>query len=107
MTIAITELMEEKVDLGNREDYMQVILTDEEEILDAIGKVRTVFPNVMQIRLENRRYEKNQAVHAEEPDAFRQDPMHLFSEFYELQNNIELEEEEGRKLESIFEEVEP
>ena len=103
----IKELMEEKVDLGNREDYMQVVLTDEEEILDAIGKVRTVFPNVMQIRLENRRYEKNQAVHAEEPDAFRQDPMHLFSEFYELQNNIELEEEEGRKLESIFEEVEP
>lgn len=103
----IKELMEEKIDLGDREDYMQVILTDEEEILDAIGKVRTVFPNVMQIRLENRRYKKEQKIRTDEPDLFRQDPMRLFSEFYELQNNIELGEEEGQKLESIFEEVEP
>lgn len=33
-----------------------VILTDEEQILDAIGKVRTVYPNVMQISFKNRRH---------------------------------------------------
>src|SRR5699024_260815 len=33
----IRQLMEGEIRLGNQEDYMQVTLTDEEEILDAIG----------------------------------------------------------------------
>ena len=101
----IRQLMEGEIRLGNQEDYMQVTLTDEEEILDAIGKVRTVFPNVMQICLENRRYAKQQQIRAEEQDILHQDPLQLFAEFYKMQNNIELEEEEAEKIKTIFEEV--
>lgn len=35
-------IVKKKCEIGNEEDYMHVILTDEEQILDAIGKVRTV-----------------------------------------------------------------
>ena len=101
----IRQLMEGEIRLGNQEDYMQVTLTDEEEILDAIGKVRTVFPNVMQIGLENRRYARQQQIRAEEQDILHQDPLQLFAEFYKMQNNIELEEEEAEKIKTIFEEV--
>lgn len=101
----IRQLMEGEIRLGNQEDYMQVTLTDEEEILDAIGKVRTVFPNVMQICLENRRYARQQQIRAEEQDILHQDPLQLFAEFYKMQNNIELEEEEAEKIKTIFEEV--
>lgn len=101
----IRQLMEGEIRLGNQEDYMQVTLTDEEEILDAIGKVRTVFPNVMQICLENRRYARQQQIRAEEQDIIHQDPLQLFAEFYKMQNNIELEEEEAEKIKTIFEEV--
>lgn len=101
----IRQLMEGEIKLGNQEDYMQVTLTDEEEILDAIGKVRTVFPNVMQICLENRRYARQQQIRAEEQDILHQDPLQLFAEFYKMQNNIELEEEEAEKIKTIFEEV--
>ena len=101
----IRQLMEGEIRLGNQDDYMQVTLTDEEEILDAIGKVRTVFPNVMQICLENRRYARQQQIRAEEQDILHQDPLQLFAEFYKMQNNIELEEEEAEKIKTIFEEV--
>lgn len=101
----IRQLMEGEIRLGNQEDYVQVTLTDEEEILDAIGKVRTVFPNVMQICLENRRYARQQQIRAEEQDILHQDPLQLFAEFYKMQNNIELEEEEAEKIKTIFEEV--
>ena len=101
----IRQLMEGEIRLGNHEDYVQVTLTDEEEILDAIGKVRTVFPNVMQICLENRRYARQQQIRAEEQDILHQDPLQLFAEFYKMQNNIELEEEEAEKIKTIFEEV--
>ena len=101
----IRQLMEGEIRLGNQEDYMQVTLTDEEEILDAIGKVRTVFPNGMQICLENRRYARQQQIRAEEQDILHQDPLQLFAEFYKMQNNIELEEEEAEKIKTIFEEV--
>ncbi|WP_287477521.1 exonuclease SbcCD subunit D [Anaerostipes sp.] len=101
----IRQLMEGEIRLGNQEDYMQVTLTDEEELRDAIGKVRTVFPNVMQICLENRRYARQQQIRAEEQDILHQDPLQLFAEFYKMQNNIELEEEEAEKIKTIFEEV--
>ena len=34
---------------GNSEDYMRIILCDEEEIPEAMGKLRTVYPNIMMI----------------------------------------------------------
>ncbi|MDR3296280.1 MAG: exonuclease SbcCD subunit D [Clostridiales Family XIII bacterium] len=40
---------------GNHEDYLRVILTDEEEIIDPMGKLRSVYPNVMALGFENSR----------------------------------------------------
>ena len=37
-----------------REDYIQAILTDREELIDPIGSLRSVYPNTMQIVLEKR-----------------------------------------------------
>lgn len=40
---------------GDREDYLRIILTDEEEIIDPMGKLRSVYPNVMALDFENAR----------------------------------------------------
>ncbi|MCL1791516.1 MAG: exonuclease SbcCD subunit D [Peptococcaceae bacterium] len=37
------------------QDYLRVILTDEEEIVDPMGKLRSVFPNIMSLAFENTR----------------------------------------------------
>lgn len=43
----------QQVDKG-REDYIQAVLTDKEELIDPIGSLRSVYPNTMQIVLEKR-----------------------------------------------------
>ena len=39
----------------NREDYLHVILTDEEDVPEAMGKLRTIYPNLMKLSYDNRR----------------------------------------------------
>ena len=41
--------------LANKEDYLRVILTDEVEIVDPMGKLRSVYPNIMSLDFENSR----------------------------------------------------
>ena len=41
--------------LANKEDYLRVILTDEEEIIDPMEKLRSVYPNIMSLGFENSR----------------------------------------------------
>jgi exonuclease SbcD len=40
---------------ADREDYLRVILTDEEELIDPMGKLRSVYSNVMALDFENSR----------------------------------------------------
>lgn len=48
-------LSDEVSSQGNKEDYLRVILTDEDEIIDPMGKIRSVYPNVMALDFENSR----------------------------------------------------
>jgi exonuclease SbcD len=41
--------------LADKDDYLRVILTDEDEIIDPIGKLRSVYPNIMSLSFENSR----------------------------------------------------
>jgi len=41
--------------LADKEDYLRVILTDEEEIIDPMGKLRSVYPNLMSLDFDNSR----------------------------------------------------
>ncbi|MCL2747084.1 MAG: exonuclease SbcCD subunit D [Oscillospiraceae bacterium] len=52
----IDKLMRDEVAcLADKEDYLRVVLTDEEEIIDPIGKLRSVYPNMMSLGFENSR----------------------------------------------------
>jgi len=88
------------------EDYMHVTLTDEEEIYDAIGQLRQVYPNLMLLDFENSR--SGQAVHsftAASLEGTRKNPVELFDEFYQIQNNTELSFEQKEILADIMGEV--
>jgi len=41
--------------LADREDYLRVVLTDEGEIIDPMGRLRSVYPNVMSLDFDNSR----------------------------------------------------
>lgn len=103
---SLEELLKKQCEIGNQEDYMHVILTDEEQILDAIGKVRTIYPNVMQISFKNRRHMKQlESAQIKEDQISNQSPAELFEQFYKMQNHIDLDEKRLQLVLSVFEEV--
>lgn len=103
---SLEELLKKQCEIGNQEDYMHVILTDEEQILDAIGKVRTIYPNVMQISFKNRRQMKQlESAQIKEDQISDQSPAELFEQFYKMQNHIDLDEKRLQLVLSVFEEV--
>ena len=71
---------------GNCEDYLHVTLTDEEDILDGLQKLRVIYPNIMQLEYDNRRTRENPELTAAQA-VEQKSEMELFMEFYELQNN--------------------
>jgi exonuclease SbcD len=86
-------------------DYMHITLTDEEEIYDAIGQLRQVYPNLMVLDFENNR--TCQSVYgylAATAEAVRKTPLELFEEFYQLQNNTELSSEQIDIITKVMEE---
>lgn len=93
-------------DTEGSQDYIRAVLTDEEELYDAVGRLRQVYPNLMRLDFENSRTAPGAALAAADSDvAARQTPAELFAEFYQKQNNTELSESQLRVMEEIFEQA--
>ena len=75
------------------EDYIHVVLTDEEDILDAIGKLRVIYPNLMKLSYDNKRTRSSNIIE-DVRDVEKKSPVELFEEFYETQNNQPMSDEQ-------------
>lgn len=84
ITGRLKELMrQEIVQAENSEDYIKAVLTDTEELIDPIGTLRSVYPNVMQIVLE-RKSSGQEGTYRLEAAARQKSAGELFARFYEL-----------------------
>ena len=86
------------------EDYMRVILTDEQDVPEAIGKLRDIYPNIMRLEYDNSRTRAG-AVELETTAAETKSPIELFGELFYKQNNKELTEEQTSLLQELIEEI--
>ncbi len=90
---------------GNRDDYIEAVLTDEGEIIDAIGKLRSVYPNTLSVR----RATEDETVFAL-PERGREiskiPPPDLFLQFYKEVLGKEVPAGGFELLEQIWEEIE-
>ncbi len=88
----------------NREDYLHITLTDEEDVPDGAAKLRVIYPNLMRLDYDNARTRsRNLPEGAEEPAA--KPPLKLFEEFYERQNNQPMTEEQIRFSRELMETI--
>lgn len=87
-----------------QEDYIHITLTDEEDIVDAIGKLRTVYHNLMKLDYDNKRTRSVAQIDGA-VDVEAKTPIELFSDFYELQNNQPMSEEQKAFVEDLIEQV--
>ncbi len=90
---------------ANTLDYIHATLTDEEEVYDAIGKLRSVYPNIMRLDFENSRSIWNTDAKLAAADVDEKSAMELFAEFYESQNNVALPDKQRLIMENLFEEM--
>lgn len=73
------------------EDFVRITLTDENDIPDAIGKLRTIYHNLMELRYDNKRTRSGHKVIEGASDARSKNPLELFSELYSKQNGDEMD----------------
>lgn len=86
------------------EDYLQITLTDEEELIDPIGTLRRVYPNVMQLLFEKR--EKTIDLEFDPSMELKKKAAdELFVDFYELLRGHEMDEARKQVIKEVVEEV--
>lgn len=86
------------------EDYIYAALTDEEDVPEAIGKLRLIYPNLMHLKYDNSRTRTNQVIDGAE-DVQRKTPLELFGELYELQNNQPMSAEQRDFTQELIESI--
>ncbi len=87
----------------DRDAYVRVILTDENDIYGAMGQLRSIYPNLMRLDYDNLRTRSGTA-ELEEADVKR-NPLELFEEFYQQQNHQPMSEEQRGYLAELLEAI--
>lgn len=85
------------------DDYIQITLTDEDDIPDGLQKLRIIYPNLMQLLYDNSRTRQNRVIAMAEA-VEQKSELELFEEFYELQNNQPMSQEQSAFVRQLLEE---
>ena len=86
------------------EDYLHITLTDEQDVPEAIGQLRVVYPNLLKLSYDNTRTRSDQVI--EGPSAVEnKSPLQLFEEFYEIQNNQPMSQEQRSFVQELLETI--
>ncbi|MBQ4340769.1 MAG: exonuclease SbcCD subunit D [Firmicutes bacterium] len=86
------------------EDYVHITLTDEEDVPDAVGKLRVIYKNLMKLDYDNTRT-RNLGSIAGEADIESKSPLQLFGEFYEGQNGRDMSDKQLEYMSELIENV--
>ena len=88
----------------NLEDYLQITLTDEQDIPDGMQKLRVIYPNLMRLEYDNQRTRENKTVKSAK-SVEKKSELELFEEFFEIQNNQPVSEQQRRFVERLIQEI--
>ncbi len=88
----------------DRMDYAHVTLTDEQDVLHAMELLRTVYPNIMKLDYDNTRTRSNNEIKGGE-NVEKKQPLDLFKEFYELQNNQPMSRQQADFMDKLIKDV--
>lgn len=88
----------------NTDDYIFATLTDEEDIPDAISRLRSIYPNIMQLEYDNKRTRTNQIIDTSDINSLKT-PIEFFNEFYQLQNNQSLNDAQMQIMQDLIDSI--
>lgn len=84
--------------------YIHITLTDEDDIPEAIGKLRAVYPNLMKLDYDNSRTRSSAEILGA-AEVERRSPLELFGDFYEQQNNQPLSDVQRAYLTKLIDQI--
>ena len=85
-------------------DYIHITLTDEDDIPDAVGKLRTIYHNLMKLDYDNTRTRAG-GEPLPQAQVETRSPLELFGDLYRVQNGQDMTEEQQTYLQSMIESV--
>ena len=81
--------------------YLKVTLTDEEDVPEALGKLRAIYPYIMRMEYDNRRTRTVSEIGVSERIE-EKTPRQLFDELFQSQNGGAMSEEQGALVDSLI-----
>lgn len=85
--------------------YLRIVLTDENDIPEAVSRLRLIYENLMCLEYDNTRTRMNKEI--SDPEKTEQlTAFDLFSLFYQEQNGAEMTEEQREYMQKLIEKIE-
>lgn len=88
----------------NTDDYLRVVLTDEEDVIGALQSLRAVYPNIMRLDYDNERT-RSTAFIPDSGDNDLRSPMDIFDSFYQAQNGKPMDKDQRDLITGLIEEI--
>jgi exonuclease SbcD len=88
----------------DRNAYIKAVLTDEDDVPDAMSRLRTVYPNIMALDYDNLRTRSQSFVSAAE-DTEKKSEIDLFDDLFFTQNGQRMSPEQREAAEGILSEL--
>ncbi len=102
----LENLLDKEVYSGtNTDDYIMATITDRGELIDAISKLRAVYPNILRLEKESFDREAGNDQTSASNEFIKKNPLELFSEFYENVSGEIFTDEKKDLVAAIFDEV--
>ena len=86
------------------DDYLQITLTDEEDVPEAVSRLRVIYPNLMKLVYDNTRT-RSAAVIDSAVDVQKKSQLQLFGELYEQQNGQPLNDVQKDYLQELIDSI--
>lgn len=84
--------------------YLKVTLTDEEDVPEALGKLRAIYPYIMRMEYDNKRTRAASEIGVSE-QIEEKSPRQLFDELFQSQNGGEMSREQGALVDTLIEQI--
>ena len=92
------DVMKDECIRDHHDNYVRIILQDEQDIPDAASRLKYPYPFLMRLDYDNTRTHSETIINAAER-VEQKTPLQLFEEFYELQNGMAMSEEQKQLAE--------
>lgn len=86
------------------EDYLHITLTDEEDVPEAVARLRVIYPNLMKLSYDNARTRSNAVIDGA-VDVQKKSPLQLFGELYEQLNGQPMSDIQHDFMQELIESI--